>query len=431
MVGRLAVAALWWAGPSLAQEAAPGAPAAAAAPAPAAPAQAAPPAFDPNAHLDSSSRAKADISQPDTFDFEGASNSKPAVRGDAKAGAAEPAGSRGGAGTYVVKTGDTLSKISESVYGKPWMWPKLWSQNPQIQNPHWIYPGDQVRLGASGPRVLRGAGSALTLGSGMSTSSAPSLAEKTVFLAEKGYIDDPARGIAGEVVGAVQPVQLMSQGDAIYVSLRPDHPLQPGQTLQIFREVRDPPKVSGARQPPGKIIAIKGAIRLDYVNLEKRIARGVIIESRDTIERGDRVANVPLSFMVVPQRAATKNTVARLLTSMRPIIFVGNDDVVFIDRGSEDGLQPGNRLFVIRRGDTWRRTLDTTSVQARTRIELDDADSLAFEVAPQHGNEQDFPEEIVGELRVIKTQRFSSYALVTGSRTELVPGDRAVTRVGY
>jgi hypothetical protein len=227
------------------------------------------------------------------------------------------------------------------------------------------------------------------------------------------------------------PVQMMSQGDQIYISVRPGHSLKAGQTIQIFREVRDPPDVEGARKPPGKIVAIKGAVRLDYVQPEKRIARGVVIESRDVIERGDHVADVPLDFLVVPERAAAKSTTARLLTSMRPAIYFGRQDVVFIDRGSEDGLVAGNRLFVIRHGDTWRRTLQTASVTARTRVELDNADSLQFEVTTPRGNEQDFPEEIVGELRIIKTQRFSAYAVVTNSRVELVPGDRAVTREGY
>jgi LysM domain len=415
--------------------AAPAEPAAAAAPA--APAAnlgvpAAPPNFDPNAHLDSSSRARADISRGDNFDFEAPRDGAGTVRGNPNAGLVDATGSREGSGMYVVRDGDTLSKISETVYGKPWMWPKLWSQNPQIQNPHWIYPGDQVRLASSSSGPLRASGSSLTIGAGGGRlrGDAPPAGGRSVFVAERGYIEDPSRGIAGEVVGAVNPVQLISQGDSVYVAIRPGQSMQPGQTLQIFRDVRDAPKVAGARQPPGKVVAIKGAIRLDYVNQEKLVARGIVTESRDVIERGDRVAEVPLSFFVVPEKQATKNVVARLLTSLRPVIYVGREDVVFIDRGSEDGLVPGNRLFVIRRGDTWRRTLDTSSLQARTRVELD-APELEFEVAPQRGNEQDFPEEIVGEIRVLRTQRFSSYALVTGSKTELIPGDRAVTRVGF
>ena len=48
--------------------------------------------------------------------------------------------------TYVVKKGDTLWDISGLFLNKPWLWPKLWRLNPEINNPHLIYPGDELRL---------------------------------------------------------------------------------------------------------------------------------------------------------------------------------------------------------------------------------------------------------------------------------------------
>jgi hypothetical protein len=48
--------------------------------------------------------------------------------------------------SYIVKKGDTLWDISTLFLNEPWLWPKLWRLNPEIKNPHLIYPGDELRL---------------------------------------------------------------------------------------------------------------------------------------------------------------------------------------------------------------------------------------------------------------------------------------------
>ena len=48
--------------------------------------------------------------------------------------------------TYIVKKGDTLWGISGMYLQEPWRWPELWDVNPQIDNPHLIFPGDELYL---------------------------------------------------------------------------------------------------------------------------------------------------------------------------------------------------------------------------------------------------------------------------------------------
>ena len=86
---------------------------------------------------------------------------------------------------------------------------------------------------------------------------------------------------------------------------------------------------------------------------------------------------------------------------------------------------------MIRRGDTWRRTLSTTKEMARSTIRMNSAERVEVVPTPLRGDEQDFPEEIVAELRVIKAHKYSSLVVVTHARVEIEPGDRAVARAGF
>ena len=379
-------------------------------------------------HLGSGSRARADTSQGDSFDFGPSEGSAQTVRGKAGAPGILLGGTRSSAsGVYSVKPGDTLSTISRKAFGQPWQWPKLWSLNPQIQNPHWIYPGDQIRLSGSGTESR----ATHTLGTGGLVSRAPLVPKNTVFLRASGYIDDPGNHVWGEIIGAKKPVQMMSYGQTVYLEVKPGKSLQLGQKLSIFRRVRDVPRVKGARQPAGQIVAILGSVEVDYWNAQTRIARARITESTDVVERGASIGVIDRSFVVVPPKKAKKDVTSRVITSLYPHTFVGQHQVVFIDRGKVDGLLTGNRLFVIRRGDTWRRGLSTSTEMARTRLRLNAAESLATDPTPLRGNERDFPEEIVAELRVIDVHARSALAVVSHADVEIIPGDRAVAKSGF
>ena len=389
------------------------------------------------AHLPSSSQSKSDINQPDTFDLRrGSGGPAETLRGNADSlgvlSADTAAGMTPGKGFHIVKKGDTLWGITGEHFEDARDWPQVWSYNPQLQNPHWIYPGDQLRLGpsvaadATTPGAIRGG----TLGSGLVKRTAL-VPPETVFLRELGYIDDPDKDVWGQVVGAREERQLLTDDNHIYMILRPGVEVKPGQQMTIFQPSRVPPAPAGARRPPGKIIAFKGTVKIESWDSEKRVATGELIESLDVIERGASVGPVGRRYYVVPPAASQVDVRARVLTSMYPHLLMGRDQVVFIDRGENDGIQPGNRLFVVRRGDAWRQTLLTTTTMASTRILMDSPDGMEFEATPLDGDDEMFPEEVVAELRVIRAHKYSSLALITESSEEVEPGDQAVARKGF
>lgn len=392
------------------------------------------PGTDVNAGLPSSSRPIVG-DQRDSFDLGDASGGTSVVYG-AKGGEAILPADRARARVpdiHIVKRGDTLWDLCDRYYGNPWQWPRIWSYNAQVANPHWIYPGDQLRM--RDPRDTRAFG-ATTLGGGSGDAGAlgklqgrqDALTRGAVFLRDQGFIGDPNKDVWGQVAGSVDEQMLLAEGNRVYLLLRQGAQApSPGQELTVFRSVRQPERVEGARKPPGEIVAILGTVRVQSYDPKTRIARGLITESLDVIERGAKVGPVRRRFDVVPPQPSKAFVRAHILTSLYPHVLLGQNQVVFLDRGSEDGLVPGNRLFVTRRGDTWREDL---SKSARQRVRIDSPANAEVETTPLPGDEKSFPAEAVAELRVLRVEKYSALALVTASRKEVVPGDVAVTRVG-
>lgn len=386
------------------------------------------PGTDINAGLPSSSRP-INGEQSDNFDF-----------GRRGSGAGVVFGGKGADGilpgdrvsfapdVHTVQKGDTLWDLCDQYFHNPWEWPSVWSYNPQIQNPHWIYPGDQVRL--RNPNDLGDALAGRGGDRGGLVNRRLRVAPNTVFLRDQGFIGDPEKDVWGELVGAVEEQMLLAEGNHVYLTLRPGVDLKVGQELTVFREVRQPENVSGARKPKGRIVAVNGTVKIDRWDPKTRIARGVISESVDTIERGAKVGPVGRKFDVIAPKPSARAVQARVLTSFYPHVYLAQNQVVFLDHGGDDGLEPGNTLFVLRKGDTWRASLATNSKMARDRVRMDSPEHVEVETTPLRGDADKFPEEAVAELRVLRTEKASAIALVTQSRREVVPGDRAVSVVG-
>ena len=336
---------------------------------------------------------------------------------------------------HLVRRGDTLWDLCNRYYQNPWAWPKVWSYNPQIANPHWIYPGDQLRLTnapAGGTQALSLAPrQTTTIGSGASLiNRRGQIVSGTVFLRDQGYLGDPKRDVWGELIGSDEEQMMLAEGNHVVLILRKGVTVSKGQELTVFNSVRQPQKVAGARKPPGEIVAIRGTVKVIDFNPETRMARAMLTESIDVVERGASVGPVGRRFDVVPPLKTSAKVSARVLTSIYPNVYMARDQIAFLDKGSEDGLLQGSRLFVLRKGDSWRASLATASKMTTRRMLINSPEEAGAEDTPIHGDNDKFPEDTIAELRVLRTEKYSSIALVTASKREVVSGDLAVSRPG-
>src|SRR3569833_1536544 len=204
---------------------------------------------------------------------------------------------------YVVVKGDTLWDISARFLRDPWKWPDVWKINPQIDNPHLIYPGDTVVLTfQEGQPVLqleRAAGSA-----------APAPAE-----------------VAGNVV-----------------KLSPH--------VRVSRLERPIPTV-----PMDAVDQFLADARIDAYG--DPAALTLLRSTRETLA-GDRLIAVPddnerqYSFIPSAPEQAIDGKIVALFDA---ISRVGRYQVVVLIRGQQDGMRPGNVLAAYRAGEVVRDTL--------------------------------------------------------------------------
>lgn len=358
----------------------------------------------------------------DSFDFRPGSGGGGTVRGSDNSsfvlGGGGVGGSAGNANVHLVRKGDTLWDICDHYFRNPYQWPRIWAFNPQIQNPHWIFPGDQVRL-RGGEALVASTQAQPATGGGL-VDRRRQVPPDTVFLRTQGYIDDDTNNW-GEISGSPEEKMILTDNDEVYLRIASNHDLKVGQELTIYRPVRS--------VGSGKLIEIQGTAKVDQWNPKDRVARAKITEALDAIERGARVGPVVRRFEVVAPVRNDKDVTAKILTSVQPHQLFGQNQIVFIDQGDEAGLKPGNRLFVIRKGDAWHGT-QTTGSSAK-RIALEDDSPAATENVPKPRNPSTLPEEVQAELRVINVRKNTAMAIVTASRHEIEAGDRAVARKGY
>jgi hypothetical protein len=378
-----------------------------------------PPGTKLESYLPSSSRATGDTSSfGDGFDLNQSGGGSGVVHGDPNAAGVFGARALRVPDYHVVRRGDTLWDLSDHYLRSPWYWPKLWSYNPQVQNPHWIYPGDHLRMKREGDLSARVSGAPGMITRGGKVPAA------TVFLRDEGFIDNEKKDVWGRISGSAEDKMLLGDHDVVYLEMDKDHDVSPGEELTIFTRLRSAPK-------GGAIVKIMGTVKVDAWDKDKRIAKGTITESVDVIERNATVGPVGRRFDVVPPTRNEADVTAHVLVATYPLKLNAQNQVVYIDQGTAAGLRPGNRLFVLRRGDPWRKGLKGSGDLSDKTVRY--TEKLAVETDSVRGTSRDkeYPDEIVGELQVLRARENTATCIVIASKLELEANDLAVARKGY
>jgi nucleoid-associated protein YgaU len=306
--------------------------------------------------------------------------------------------------SYVVKKGDTLWDISAMFLSDPWLWPELWYYNPQVENPHLIYPGDVLTLKwVDGRPVLvrnqsGNAGGVVKLTPQMRISdigdAIPAIPLDAIssFLSRSRIVTDDELETAPYVLSGKRGNIVAGAGDQILG--RGD--FTDAENFGIYRrgKVYTDPR-------SGEVLGIE-AIDIGTANLlatTDDISTLGLTRSTQEIRRADRF--LPLEERKLNARFEPKAPAQELTGSIIAVegglTQVGSMDVVVLNLGERNGLQSGDVMAIYTRGVVVRDPITNERLQA--------------------------PDVRAGILMVFRSFEKLSYALVLKAEQALAVGD--------
>lgn len=310
---------------------------------------------------------------------------------------------------YTVQTGDTLWDISSTFLKDPWYWPEVWYINPQVENPHLIYPGDvlalvtidgQQRITNVRASTYRMSPQARETPLSEAITSIPY--EQIAAFLSKGIVLEKEQFDQLPYILAVRGDNLLgAAGNDIYV--RGGEPAPAGTRFSVVNigdELRDP--------DDGKVVGFQGI----YVG-EGALSRGgdpatvALTETNREANRGDRLipetVDIPLNFF--PKEPDTE-VEGRIISVVDGVALIGQYQVVVMNRGARNGLAPGDVLTVFQAGETIRDRFSTTG-------------NWYSSTSLFGGEKVTLPEEEAGTVMVFKVYDRIAYGLIMEATSDI------------
>lgn len=256
--------------------------------------------------------------------------------------------------TYTVVRGDTLWDISGKFLRNPWQWPEIWHVNPQISNPHLIYPGDVIklvyidgkpRLTVDRNRTKKLSPSVHVIDQDKAISTIP-LDRISSFLSRARIVTLEELQKAPYVISGESEHLLSGKGDRVYARGVFDPEIN---SYGIYRqgEVYKDPQT---REVLGVYAADIGAAKMRA--LDNDIATLLATRSKEEIRTEDRLLvdeTRSINSTFTPSSPVDEIT-GEIIAVEGGVTQVGKMDVVIINRGEREGLVEGNVLAVYKHG---------------------------------------------------------------------------------
>jgi hypothetical protein len=235
---------------------------------------------------------------------------------------------------YTVKKGDTLWDISHQFFDEAWLWPDLWRNNQHIKNPHIIDPGTLVHL---------------YLGRGRKVEPIVAPPAESFFyyyaqIDQVGFMRKKPIDAVGSIIKVRDDKEMISKDDLVYIKPADKAQLAPGTRHTLYRTiVRQKNVLSGSYI--GTQHYLVGIAEI--IKQEPKFALARITHSFREIKVGDLLTpHEPRSpkITIVESKAGING---KVVGSEEWASIFGTKDIVFIDKGQNDGLAVGQQYDVV------------------------------------------------------------------------------------
>lgn len=322
--------------------------------------------------------------------------------------------------SYVVVKGDTLWDISAKFLKDPWLWPQLWRINPEVENPHLIYPGDQLKLvfDATGmPMLVKGKPS-FKLSPHVRTTLKNKIPIETIsletlapFLNYDTVLSTSEVNESPYVLGGDKGHKNSMEGGKIYIN----GDLVVGRSYAVYQKAEeisspDTEEVLGYHArlvATGKVVragnmAEKQPSTLYVDNAIREIKAGYIVKPLNNEQL------LPAFFTM---QVADKDIAGKIIKSSNDIREFGKFEVVFIDKGNNDGVKQGDIFSISRKSPGVVETRDGP-------VYTSDA-SRWHRMANETESDYNMPAEPIGKLMVFNVFDRVSMALILRTQQPL------------